>query len=76
MVMTMVPMMVSVLVSGEGRLRCITVALRFTWPIGVAVFGGWRCGWWKRAVTGTSLQLNCPFCLSGYCHKRGAEVDA
>ena len=25
-------------------------------------------------MTGTSLQINCPFCLSGYCHKRGAEV--
>ena len=35
---------------------------------------GWR--WPRRAGTGTSLQINCPFCLSGYCHKRGAEVDA
>ena len=25
-------------------------------------------------MTGTSLQINCPFFLSGYCHKRGAEV--
>ena len=28
------------LVYGEGRLRCVTVALRLTWPVGVAVF------WW------------------------------
>ena len=37
------------LVYGKGRLRCVTVALRLTWPVGVAVFWwmvlrlAWRC---------------------------------
>ena len=30
--------------------------------------------WLARADTGTSLQINCPFFLSGYCHKRGDAV--
>ena len=32
--------------------------------------------WRGRMNSGTSLQINCPFFLSGYCHERGAEEGA
>ena len=35
---------------------------------------GWH--WRGRRNSGTSLQINCPFFLSGYCHERGAEEGA
>ena len=41
---------------------------------GVVDWIGWRRH--GRVNSGTSLQINCLFFLSGYCHERGAEEGA